>query len=388
MKASKYAIALVAILLSGGPALTQEPIKIGFLAPMSGPLSVVGNEVVDGFKLGLSQVGNKIAGRPVELFIGDDQGKPDVGRQAMIKLLQSDRVDIAVIGGLSNILLAVTQPVFATNKILLSVNPGTSTYAGKECNQNFFVTSFQNDGMPEAVGAYMNERYKHVYFMAPNYQGGRDTYEGFKRYYKGEIVDATFTPFNQLDFAPEIAQIRQEKPEAVYFFYFGSLAVDFLKQWAQSGPKDIQLVTHLSLDQTLMPAVGDAALGIKVGTMWSEDLDNPANKAFVKAFRETYKRIPSPFAANSYDGARLLTAAATSVGGKIEDTDALRAALETANFNSVRGNFRFNKNHFPVQDYFMTEVVKNNDGTYGFVPRDPIFKDHADAYVGECQISK
>ena len=380
----RLALALFVLLTSSALVRAEDALRIGLIAPMSGPLGVMGQEVADGFKLGLKVSGGKLGGIPVQLIVEDDQGKPDVARQVALELLERDHANLIVAGGLSNALLAFAQPVLTAHTILLSVNPGSSDFAGKGCSPYFFNVSFQNDTLPETAGKYFSdEGIQRAFFLAPNYQGGRDTLAGFKRYYQGHLENA-LTPLTQLDFAPALAEIQDAKPQAVFFFYPGALEISFVKQWAQSGIKGVRLMTQLSLDQTVLPAIGDAALGIYVSSIWSEQLTNPENVKFVADFRKTYGRIPATYAATAYDGTRLIDAAVKEIDGKVSDTESLRKAMEAVHFNSVRGKFRLGHNHFPIQDHFMAEVVKNDDGSFGFAPRKTVFIDHEDAYARDC----
>ena len=273
---------LIAAAFAAGLSVTasaQEPIKIGFISTFSGPSGSLGQELLDGFKLGLKKLGNKLGGRPVELIQGDDQAKPDVGRQVADKMVERDRVDIITGINFSNVLLALAKPVLDSGTFIVNVNAGPSQYAGPQCHPHFFSASFQNDTRAEAMGIYMqNKGIKRVYLMAPNYPAGKDFLAGFKRYFKGEIVDEVYTGFGQLDYAAEIAQLRDKKPEAVFFFYPGGMGINFVKQYSQSGlKKDIPLYgPSFSLDQTVLPAMGDAAVGAFASTLWSEGFDNPA----------------------------------------------------------------------------------------------------------------
>jgi len=182
--------------------------------------------------------------------------------------------------------------------------------------------------------------------------------------------------------------MRPVKPDAVYFFYPGGLAISFLRQFEQAGLRGtIPLIgPSYSLDQTVLPAVGNAAVGAMASAFWAEGLDNPANRAFTAAFRAEYRRAPSPYAAVAYDTARLLAAALDKTGGKASDRAALRAALASVPFDSVRGPFRFGANGFPVQNYYLTEIVRRPDGEVIPELRGNIFQAHADAYGDACKM--
>ncbi|WP_168879667.1 ABC transporter substrate-binding protein [Rhizobium sp. P28RR-XV] len=367
----------------------QEPIKIGFISTFSGPQGVLGTELSDGFKLGLRHTQQKLGSRDVEIVYGDDQAKPDIGRQLADKMIESDRVQIVTGINFSNVLLAVAKPVLDAGAFYVSVNAGPHQYAGKQCHPHFFAASFQNDQTNEAIGIHMqNLKLDDVYIMAPNYPAGKDMLTGFKRYFKGKISGEVYTAFGQLDYAAEIAQIRAAKPKAVMFFYPGGMGINFVKQYAQAGLKDqipLFVGSHV-IDQTVLPAIGEAAVGVQAAALWSESLDNPASKRFASDFEKEYKRIPSPYAALAYDTVLMLDAALTSIGGKIEDKAAFRKAMEDVKFESIRGSFRFNKNHFPIQNAYLTEIAKDSAGRFVNAYRGVIATNLQDAYAGECNM--
>lgn len=367
----------------------QDPIKIGFISTFSGPTGQLGQELLDGFKLGIKSTGGTLGGRPVEVIEGDDQAKPDTGRQLADKMVESDRVQIITGVNFSNVMLAIAKPVLDSGAFIVSVNAGPSQYAGRLCNPHFFSASFQADTVSEAMGLHLTQKgTKRVYLMAPNYPAGKDFLAGFKRTFKGEIAGEVYTAFGQLDYAAEIAQLRAAKPDAVFFFYPGGMGINFVKQYAQAGLKtEIPLYgPSFSLDQTVLPGMGDAALGAVASNFWSESFDNPASRKFVADFEAAYGRIPSPNAAQAYDTARLIDAALKTIGGKVEDKTAFQMALENVKFDTVRGKFRFNTNHYPVQDFYLTEIAKDEKGRVVMALRGLIVSDYADSYAKDCKM--
>jgi branched-chain amino acid transport system substrate-binding protein len=379
-------LATVGLLAGLTPALSS-PLKIGFVTTLSGPGAAIGQDMVDGFKLGLKSAP---ANAPIEVIYEDDQLKPDVGRQVVNKLLERDRVDLITGMIWSNVLLATAKPILDSGTILISANAGPSQLAGKQCNPNYFSVAFQNDTPHEAMGQYAQTKaIKRVYLLAPNYPAGKDALAGFKRFYKGEVAGEVYTGLDQLDFSAELAQLRAAKPDAVYFFFAGAQGINFLKQFAQAGlSQEMALLGPVfSLDSIVLRAVGPAAQGAHVSTFWSDRLDNPANKKFVADFQAAYGRVPSSYAATSYDAATLILSAFAKTGGNINDRAAFRAALAKADFASVRGKFRFNTNQSPVQDFYVSTVNKDDKGQFGYGPAQRIMETHQDAYVGECKMS-
>jgi len=375
------------VLLSATSGMAAENVKIGYIATMSGPGASLGTDILDGFKLGMKHCGDKLGGLPVDLIVGDDQLKPDVGVQVASRMIEKDKVDFVTGIVFSNVMMAVAKSITDAGIFLVSANAGPSPLAGAGCLPNLFTVSWQNDQTHEAMGKYLQDKgIKRLYLMAPNYQAGKDGLAGVKRYFKGEIVAEVYTEINKPDYAPELAQLRAAKPDAVFVFYPGGMGINFVKQYAQAGLKEeIPLyTTAFTLDQSVLEAMGDAALGLLNSSFWSPDLDNPVNKKFVADFKTAYNRLPSLFAAQGYDAALLIDSAVRQVGGDLKDKDKLRAAFRKADFKSVRGSFRFNNNHFPIQNFYIRQVVRDENNVLTNKLVGVAFESHPDAYHDQC----
>ncbi len=370
-------------------AQTSEPVKIGLLSTLSGPGAGLGVDIRDGFQLAVKLGGGKLGGRAAEVVIADDQASPDVGRQTADRLIKRDKVDFLTGIVFSNVMLAVGAPTFQSKTFYISANAGPSQYAGEQCNPYFFSASWQNDNLHEAVGKTVADKgFKNVALITPNYPAGKDALAGFKRFYKGTIASESFTQLNQLDYGAEISQLRATKPDAVYIFLPGGMGINFIKQFVGAGlSKDMTLFgPGFSADEDVIKAVGEPMLGMFNSSQWAHDLDNAANKTFVAAFEKEYGRIPSLYAAQGYDAAKLIDAAVRDSKGKLSDKAAVRKALEAAKFDSVRGAFKFNTNHFPIQDYYLRVVTKNAQGKVTNRTLGTVFKNQPDAYVGSCKM--
>jgi branched-chain amino acid transport system substrate-binding protein len=370
-------------------SFAAERIKIGFVTTLSGPSGAIGVEIRDAFQLAVKMNGGKLGGLPADVLIADDQFKPDVGRQAAEKFVKLDKVHFLTGIVFSNIMLAAVPIAFDNKTIYVSPNAAPSPLAGKQCNPYFFVASWPNDAYHEAAGQHAtNKGYKNAYLIAPNYQAGKDSLAGFKRFYKGKVVAEVYTQLGQLDYSAELAQLRAAKPDALYTFLPGGMGINFIKQFVAAGmSKDIPLIVPgFGSDQDIIRPVGEAMLGLFDTAHWALDLDNPANKKFVAAFEKEYKRLPSVFAAQGYDTALLIDAAVRDLKGKVENVEAVRKALRTAKFESVRGPFKFNKNQYPIQNYYLRVVAKDGQGRLVNKTIGTIFKDRGDAYVQDCQM--
>jgi branched-chain amino acid transport system substrate-binding protein len=379
----KYTLtAGIAALLMASTAMAA-PVKVGMITTLSGGGAGLGIDVRDGFMLALKQAGD--AGNEITVITEDDQQKPEVGVQLADKMIQSDEVDILTGIIFSNIALAVVPAAVKQGKFYLSVNAGPSQLAGKGCDPNYFNVAYQNDNQHEAMGEYANTLgYENAFILAPNYPAGKDSLNGFKRFYKGELAGETYVKLGQTDFAAEIAQIKASGADSVFFFLPGGMGISFIKQFANAGTDIPMMGPGFSFDQDVLPAVGDAALGAHNAAQWSPDLDNAANKTFVAAFEAEYGRVPSVYASQAYDTALLILSA--NAAADIADHDAYQAALKAADFDSVRGSFKFGNNQHPIQNFYAREVVKRDDGVVTNRIVGTAFEDHVDAYAAECSM--
>jgi branched-chain amino acid transport system substrate-binding protein len=378
---------LGAALVLSLPAQAQEKLKVGVVLSLSGPPAALGKQALDGFQLGLKALGGKFAGREVETVVVDDELKPDLAITKVQALIDRDKVDFVVGPIFSNVLQAIIKPVTDQKIFLISPNAGPSSFAGKACNPYFFVTSYENDRIHAASGTFAQEKgYKRVFLLAPNYQAGKDAIEGFKLTFKGEIVDEVYTPLTQLDFSAELAKIAAAKPDAIYTFMPGGLGVNLVKQYRQAGLSDIPFISAFTVDESTLPAQQDSAVGFYGSSNWAPNLDTPQNKAFVADFEKAYNYVPGSYAFEAYDAALLIDSALKATGGKTDDKEALRAALKKADFQSLRGSFKFNNNGYPIQNFYITKVAKRPDGKYQTEIVQTVFKDDIDPHGKECPL--
>jgi len=367
-------------------AATASAATIGLMAPLSGPQALVGQDQVDGFMLALEQRGGKLGGQATTVVKEDDQLKPEVGQQAVRKLIDKDKVDAIVGLSFSNVLMGSLPRLAESGVVAIATNAGPSPLAGAQCKANLFSMAWQNDGAAEAMGKFAQDRgLKRVYLMAPNYQAGKDMLAGFKRFYKGQVVDEVYTQVNQPDYSAEIAQLQSAKPEALFVFYPGGMGINFVKQMSQAGlAGKLPLYSVFTVDGTTLPSLRDAAVGTVSGAMYDAALDNPENRKFVAAFEAKYKRLPSLYAATGYDAANLLDIALQKAGG---DAKKLAAAVKAAGseLKSVRGPFAFGKNHMPVQDYYAFETARDGSKLVTRLIGTPL-KGHVDSYAAQCTL--
>ncbi|HJS83828.1 MAG TPA: ABC transporter substrate-binding protein [Acetobacteraceae bacterium] len=370
------------------PARAADHVGIGFITTLSGPSGVIGKHMKDAADLAMDMLGGKIGGLPATVTYGDDQFRPEIGRQLVEEMVKRDKVTFVTGFIWTNVLLAAYQPAIRAGAIVIGANAGPHELAGPQCAPAFFSASWQNDETPETMGKFMNDQgMNDVYLIAPDYAAGKDMVAGFKRYFKGRVAAELYTKPGQADYQVEISQIRAAHPKALFVFLPGGMGIQFVKQYAQSGLREaIPLYSAFTVDETTLPALGDAAAGNYEAGFWAPDLDTPRNKEFVAAFRKKYGYTPSFYAAQSFDAMFLIDDAVRAVHGDLSDKKGMAARIEKAAFPSVRGHFTYNTNHFPIEDFYLLRITRDADGQFARTIDRRVFTDHKDAYAEECHM--
>ncbi len=372
-----------------------EPVKIGFVTTLTTGAAVIGKEMQQAANLAMDHLGGMAGDTKLEIIYADDGFAPETGKQATDKLVKQDDVDFITGFIWSHVLLASRKSALDGGKFLISANAGPSQIAGKLCDKNFFSTSWQNDQTPMAMGEVLNQvGVKSLYIMAPNYAAGKNMVAGVERTFTGEIKGKDLTKWGadaQLDFSAELAKAKASGADGLFVFYPGAAGGAFIKQYHQAGLKDVlPLYTVFTVDGLSIPKLQAAdfqsVLGSRSTGAWDPSLDNAANQKFVSDFKAKYGAYPSNYAAQSYDAINLIASAVEKVGGDMSNMDAVRAALKEADYASVRGDYTYGENHFPVQDFYLREVVADADGTWTTKVVQTVYNDHVDSYAADCKM--
>jgi branched-chain amino acid transport system substrate-binding protein len=340
-------------------ATAEGPIKIGLLVPQSGVYKSLGDDMKAGFEVYLEEHDNMLGGLEVEVILADEGETADSGKAAADKLVKQDEVAV-VTGVVSSAVMNGVADLFETSKIPLvgsNASPTTLTDA-----TYIWRTSYVNDEPGEALGAYVAENVDGgVYFLAADYQAGKDEVQGFKKTFEpagGEIVDEVYTPFpGTTNFQPFLANAQSSGAEALFSFYAGGAAVEFVKQYDQFGLKGE--IDHYSAgfltEGGVLQGQGDSAEGTFTAMNYNYDLDNELNTSFVEAYKAKTERNPTTYAMASYDAAKVLDMAIEAAGGA--DPEAINTAIgELTEVESPRGTWSWSDIGTPVQMWYLREV--------------------------------
>jgi branched-chain amino acid transport system substrate-binding protein len=223
---------------------------------------------------------------------------------------------------------------------------------------------------------YMNQKdVKTLYLLGPNYAAGKDMLGGVSSVYKGRIIGQELTKWpSQLDFSAELSKVKAARPDG--------------NKYVQAGLKGtIPLYTAFTIDSLSLPRQGEAALGVPGVQQWVNDLPNATNKKFVADFKAKHKAYPSFYGAQSYDAVNLINSAVVAVSGDLSKKDAMRAEMKKANFASVRGIFTYGNNQVPIQNFYLQEATKDQDGTLTLKTVATIVESNQDRFHRECSMN-
>jgi branched-chain amino acid transport system substrate-binding protein len=381
--------AVVLFTLSASAAHAADKVKVGFVATLSGPLSLLGEEQKRGLTIAMEHLGNKLGGLPAEIITVDTKGNPSIAVQEVSKLIDKDQVHILTGVSLSNETMAVIHPAAAAKTPLIGTAGGPTPLAGSQCNAYYFNISNQNDQLSEALGSYLSRKgVKSVSIIAMDYQWGWDQAAGFRRNYTGKVVGEKFTPLAQVDFAADLAQVRSQGAEAVVAFYAGGPGIAFVKQYGQSGLKaQMPLYSHPgTIDTFAFGALGDAALDVVITNFVSADLDTPLNKKFVADYRARHTRAPSALAFTQYDAMMLIDAAVRELKGDFDKKEKVVDVLRSTKFPTVRESLKFNNAHMAVQNFYAMKVAKAASGEMNLQVLETVGREVSDPGASACPL--
>lgn len=370
-----------------GSGASDPSIVIGMMATLTGPGAVAGQDMVDGFNLGLKQLGGRFSNQEVRVVVIDDKGAPDLARQQVARLQERDRLDVVLTALSAPSLMAVTPQLLAARLFVLNLNQAPASLAGADCSPFLFSLAAPADGVHEALGQYLAAQgLRRVVVVGPETVLTTDAVTALKRTFPGEVARVLHPKPGATTFGRELDAIAAIRPDAIYSLMTGGMGGAFVRAWAGWPLKnEVPLFPVWQMvERPLLPAMGEAAQGlVGIGT-WTPDLDSIPNRRFVTDFEGEYGRPASTWAAEGYDAVFLLDAALKATGGKTGDADALRAALRRAEFVSVRGGFRFNTNHYPVLSYYLRQIGLDAKGHATLETRSVVLKDWRDRQAAAC----
>jgi len=344
------------------PAIGQgAPLKIGLMLPYTGTFAKLGKFIDDGFRLNVEQAGGKLGGRAVEYVQLDDESEPGKATDNMNRLVGRDKVDVVVGTVHSGVVMAMAKIAKDTNTMLVVPNAGANDVTRAMCAPNIWRTSFSNWQPCFPMGKVMYDAgHRNIMTITWRYAAGLEDVEAIKESFVklgGKITEELYLPFPQVEFQALITQIAQKKPDAVFAFFAGGGAVKFVKDYAAAGLRtSIPLYGPGFLTDGTLPAQGADAEGIKTTLHYADDLDNPANKAFLAAFKQKTGQEGDVYAVQGFDAAALLNVGLTATRGDFAAKDAMYAAMRAAKLDSPRGPISFSKANNVVQNIYLREA--------------------------------
>lgn len=343
----------------------SDDLRVGLLAPTTGVYALLGNQIRQGFQRYLEEHPGAFGGRAVTTIEADEGERAETGVRAARRLVEVDEVDV-VVGIVSSAVALGARDLFHERRVpVVIANAGSNALTGQSWSPYIFRTSFSNRQPDYALGRYVYEEIAPdgVFLIAPDYAAGREHLQGFREAYEaagGAIVGDALPPFaTTKDYTPFLIRIRGSGAQAVIAFFNGGEAVTFVQQYHGAGLHDeLPLLGsgHLT-DETILPVQGVAATGIQTSLHYALDMKNKRNQTFVSAYQAAYAQAPTVHAVQAYDAGQLLDRAVSELGGDTSDADLLVEAMEgVGELDSPRGPFTLDRQHNPVQRYYLREV--------------------------------
>jgi branched-chain amino acid transport system substrate-binding protein len=351
--------------VTGRPA--EGPIKVGFIAPLSGPNAQNGRDILNGLLLYMEEIGYRAGGRPIEILVEDDEAIPAVGLTKARKLVERDKVHLMAGALLSSTGYALAPYIDSMRVPMVYPVVSADDLTQRRRSKWIVRTGYSGSQPNHAFGeyAYHTLKIRKVATIALDYAFGWESVGGFERTFEaegGKITQRIWCPVSVHDFAPYLAQISRDV-DAVYALFLGRSALQFMRQYREFGLKQrVRLIgAGTTTDEHVLPFMGDEALGVVTALHYSAALATPANTTFVAAYRAHYQRVPSYYSESMYTGAKWFVAAIEAVRGQVEDSTAFVDALRRVTLQDLpRGPVRLDEYGNPIENVYIRKVERVN----------------------------
>jgi branched-chain amino acid transport system substrate-binding protein len=365
---------LTAVLLSGAavvaalnlPSITQaqdKELRIGFIAPLTGPFAQVGKDMVDGFNLYLEEAKGDFGGAKVKLIVEDDQAKPDTGVTKAKKLILQDKVHMFAGGVLASTGYALAPVSTADKTVYLPSVPASDDLTQRDLSKFPYLirTGWSSSQPHHPLGQWAcDQGYKKIVAIAADYAFGYEVVGGFQKAFEdcgGKIVQKIWPPLNTKDFGPFIPTIKAEA-DAVLSLMVGPMALQFPKQLRASGFKKPIVGGGTSYDEFALPFMDDGVIGDVSALQYSAALETPKNEAFVKKYRVKYNKVPSYFSETNYTTALLIDEVMKQTKGAWPGPEEFVKRMAALKVDAPRGPVSFDDMRNPVQNIYIKKVEK------------------------------
>jgi branched-chain amino acid transport system substrate-binding protein len=348
--------------LGGGNGAGGDTLTVGLIWPQSGPYKTIGDDQNKGWQLYLDQHGGKLGGHPVTTSTGDEGTSAATALTAAKKLLDADHTTVLV-GTASGEANAAVADLAVQRKVPF-IGAGGRASVIKDVSY-VWNTSWLSNELGKAIAPYLQQNvHGPVYTIGPDYQGGWDNVNGFTDAYTkagGKLANpdgkTTWTPWpTTTNYLPYLTKIKDSGAKAVFTFYAGTAAVDFVKQYQQAQLGIPLYASGFLTEGGVLAAQGPAANGVYTVLNYAPNLDNPANRDFVTLYQRKYGTTPNIYAVSGWDAALVLNQAITTAGSTPNSTSINTAIGKLGTISSPRGDWRFGSQHSPNQAYYLRRV--------------------------------
>ncbi|MET7875422.1 ABC transporter substrate-binding protein [Micromonospora profundi] len=351
------------------PTTNRSPIKIGLIVPKSGGVKSIGDDIANGFQLFLDLHDQRLGGHPVELLIADEGETAKSGKAAVDQLLKQNVLALTGVVN-SSVMVGIRDTVEEARVPLIGSNASPSSL---QSVVYIWRTSYVLDEAGRALGRYLRDQLPangRVAIIVPENVGSPDVVRGFRQEFGAtdrRIADPvtntnpTTSP-NKTTYVADIEKALAKKPTAVFCFFAGAAAVEFIKQLRDQFSGPVYAPGFLT-EGNVLESLGQDALGIQTALNYSADLNNTSNRVFASAYRKKHQLTPTTYAMASYDAAQVLDQAIQLTGGSPSPQQVNLALGRIGQIDSPRGIWQFNQPRTPQQKWYLREVQRDGQAT-------------------------
>ena len=347
----------------GLPDAGAEELRVGFIAPMTGPFAQVGKDMVNGFEMYVDEVKNDFAGANVKFILEDDQARPPTGVLKAEKLIRQDKIQIMIGGVLASTGYALA-PVSTREKIVyLPSVPAADDLTQRDSAKYPYIvrTGWSSSQPSHPFGQWAcDQGYKKIVAIGADYAFGYEVVGGFQRAFEacgGQIIQKIWPPLGTKDFGPYLPSLKPDA-DAIFTLMVGPMSLQFPKQLAASGNKKPVIGGGTSYDEFVLPAMGDEVIGHVSALQYSAAIDTPKNATFVKAYREKFGKVPSYYSETNYTTAQMIDEVIAKNGGKYPGAEEFIKQLAALKVDAIRGPVSIDEMRNPVQNIYIKKVEK------------------------------
>jgi branched-chain amino acid transport system substrate-binding protein len=360
---------MTSIIIPSANAAEKGPIKIGFIAPLTGPFAQLGTDMVEGFKMFMGEINNSVAGRKIEVIVEDEAGSPDIAVSKVRRLISHDKVNM-IAGVFQGSISYAIAPITVKEQVPFINTASAADDLTQRNRSKYLIRVCWTGGQLGHVAgdyAYNKLGWRRAVILGYDYSWGYENAGGFQRVFEelgGKVIQKVWVPVGNMDFGPYLANLKPDA-DGLFEVVTGAPSIRLVKALRASGlmEKWKVILPGTGVDETLLPALGDDGVGLYSPWTYSVALNNPENLKFVEKRKKSFKKEATSVMAMNYIGADWIVRGIKAVSGDVENREKFMQALQAVEIrNSIQGPLKVDKYGQAVTNIYIRRVDKIGAG--------------------------